>query len=66
MKLHCWESSDKLESEEGISISEAKKLLKERGGYASTFHIDRDGCVFETTPIKLNRNNSVHHYNKHL
>ena len=66
MKINYWESSDKSESEEGISISEAKTLLKEKGGSACTFHIDRDGCVFETTPIKLNQNNSVHKYNKHL
>ena len=50
----------------GIKITAAKKLLKEFGGSAWTKHIDRDGGVFETTPIKLSGNNSHHKYNKHL
>lgn len=50
----------------GISISGAKKLLKLYGGRAWTNHIDRDGCCFETTEIKLKGNNSRFKYNHHL
>ena len=58
-----------LESENtisGISITRAKQLLKELGGTAWTYHIDRDGGVFETTAITLTGNNSRHKYNRHL
>lgn len=48
------------------SITMAKKLLKMFGGNAYTRHIDRDGGVFEVTPIMLKGNNSRHRYNKHL
>jgi len=50
----------------GISITQAKQLLKEFDGSAWTCHIDRDGGVFETTQIKLKGNNSRHKYNQHL
>jgi hypothetical protein len=50
----------------GISVTAAKKLLRQFGGSAWTHHIDRDGGVFETTEIILTGNNSRHKYNKHL
>ena len=50
----------------GISVSRAKQLLREFSGSAWTYHIDRDGGVFETTEIKLKGNNSRHRYNRHL
>ena len=50
----------------GITITEAKNLLRKYGGSAITEHIDRDGCLFETTPIQLKGNNSRHKYNVHL
>ena len=49
-----------------ISIKEAKKLLKSNGGEAWIEHYDRDGGLFEVTPILLNSNNSKHKYNHHL
>ena len=49
-----------------VSISAAKKLLKDKGGFAWTEHYDRDGGLFETTPIKLSGNNSRFKYNRHL
>ena len=57
------ESEDTIE---GISISFAKKLLKQYGGSAVTYHCERDGSVFETTPITLTKNNSRFQYNRHL
>ena len=48
------------------SVSKAKQLMKKYGGAGITEHIDRDGCLFETTPVKLNGNNSRHKYNHHL
>ena len=50
----------------GVSITTARKLMKQYGGCGWTAHIDRDGCVFETTPIQLKGNNSRHKYNRHL
>ena len=50
----------------GVSITTAKKLMKQYGGCGWTAHIDRDGCVFETTPIQLKGNNSRFKYNRHL
>lgn len=50
----------------GISVTDAKKLLKQHGGSAWTEHIDRDGGCFEVTEIKLNGNNSRFKYNHHL
>lgn len=50
----------------GISITTAKKLLKQFGGSAWTEHYERDGGCFEVTEIKLEGNNSKHKYNRHL
>lgn len=50
----------------GISVSTAKRLLKEFGGTAWTEHCDRDGGVFEVTSIQLKGNNSQFTYNRHL
>ena len=50
----------------GISVTRAKQLLKEFGGSAWTYHLDRDGGVFETSEIKLAGNNSRFNYNRHL
>lgn len=66
MRIHNWRSSDGEEYETGISITTAKKLLKEKGGCAWTEHIDRDGCCFESSEIKLKGNNSRVKYNHHL
>lgn len=51
---------------DGVSISTAKKLLKQYGGNAWTQHIDRDGGCFEVTDITLKGNNSKFKYNHHL
>lgn len=48
------------------SISTAKKMLKKHGGNAYTCHFDRDGGLFETTPVRLKGNNSTFKYNQHL
>lgn len=66
MRLHYWMSEDGSEQEDGISITYAKKLLKEKDGSAWTCHCDRDGGVFEVTEIKLKGNNSHFKYNHHL
>ena len=66
MRIHNWRSSDGEEYETGFSITTAKQLLKEKGGCAWTEHIDRDGCCFETSEIKLKGNNSQFKYNHHL
>ena len=50
----------------GISVTRAKQLLKQFGGSAWTYHIDRDGGVFESSEIKLTGNNSRFKYNRHL
>lgn len=50
----------------GCSITFVKQMIKKYGGYGLTYHIDRDGSVFETSEIRLNRNNSSHKYNQHL
>ena len=49
-----------------ISISGAKKLLKEQGGTAWTEHYDRNGAMFDLTVIELKKNNSKFKYNRHL
>lgn len=49
-----------------VSIREAKKLLKQKGGYAWTEHYERDGTLFEVTEIELTGNNSRFQYNSHL
>lgn len=48
------------------SVSKAKQLMKKYGGSGITEHIDRDGCLFETTPVRLTGNNSRFKYNHHL
>lgn len=50
----------------GVSVTTAKKLLRQYGGSAWTEHIDRDGGCFEVTPITLTGNNSRFKYNHHL
>ena len=50
----------------GISITAAKKLLRQFGGAAWTEHCARDGGLFETTEITLGGNNSRFKYNRHL
>lgn len=47
---------------EGISVTTAKKMLKEHGGIAWTEHCERDGGYFEVTPITLSGNNSRFKY----
>ena len=49
-----------------ITVTECKRLLREFGGSACTQHHDRNGGLFETTPIALGKNNSRHKYNRHL
>lgn len=49
-----------------VSITIAKRLLRSIGGEAETHHIERDGTVFEVTPVRLVGNNSRHKYNRHL
>ncbi len=48
------------------TVTMAKKMMKLFGGSAYTEHIDRDGGVFEVTPVTLTGNNSRHKYNRHL
>lgn len=50
----------------GITVTTAKKLLKQFGGSAWTEHCERDGGVFEVTDIVLKGNNSKFQYNHHL
>ena len=50
----------------GLTVTAVKRLMKQYGGVGWTEHINRDGCVFETTPITLNGNNSKFKYNQHL
>ncbi len=50
----------------GITVTRAKQLLRKYGGSAWTEHYDRDGGLFETTPITLAGNNSKFKYNRHL
>ena len=51
---------------EGISVTTAKKMLREHGGVAWTEHCERDGGYFEVTQITLSGNNSRFKYNRHL
>ena len=50
----------------GLTVTAAKKLLREFGGSAWTEHYERDGGIFETTEIMLKGNNSKFKYNHHL
>jgi len=68
MRLHYYKKDEMSESD-CVSIREAKKLLKENGGYAWTEHYDRDGGMFESTPIVLGNNSKIAYnvtYNRHL
>ena len=56
----------RFEREQTCKISTAKKLLKKFGGRAFTEHYERDGGLFEVTPIELTGNNSWFKYNRHL
>ena len=47
-------------------VSRAKATMKQYGGVGWTEHIDRDGRMFETTPITITGNNSRFRYNRHL
>ena len=49
-----------------VSITIAKRLLRSIGGEAETHHIERDGTIFEVTPVLLVGNNSRHKNNRHL
>ena len=52
------------------NVRTAKKFLRKYGGVAWTEHIDRDGCIFETTPILAKGSNKKLSYgvtyNQHL
>ena len=65
MKISYWKKDNNTDPEV-VSISNAKRLLKEEGGFAWTDHIDRDGGLFETSDIKPKGNNSKFKYNRHL
>lgn len=49
-----------------MSITNVKRLMKEYGGCGYTEHYERDGGLFEVTPIHLTGNNSRFKYNHHL
>ena len=80
MRIHCYKfpqgTSEKVLKEygitnndytlSGISLSDVKKLMKKYGGVGYTMHLERDGTLFETTPITLTGNNSRFKYNQHL
>lgn len=66
MRLNYWRNDETGEEYGGITVTAAKKLLKEKGGYAWTEHIDRDGGCFEVTKMELKGNNSQFKYNHHL
>jgi hypothetical protein len=64
MRLNYWHSEgwpEKAGSYElaGISVSEAKKHLKEKGGAAITCFFDKDGGLLETREIKMEGNNTT-------
>lgn len=65
MRLSYWQK-DKEAEPKCVSISTAKQLLKKEGGYAWTEHYERNGTLFEVTPITLTGNNSKFKYNRHL
>uniref|UniRef100_A0A6H1Z6Z2 Uncharacterized protein n=1 Tax=viral metagenome TaxID=1070528 RepID=A0A6H1Z6Z2_9ZZZZ len=65
MRTHFWQQK-KGEEEKMVSITQAKKLLQEKGGKAWTEHTERDGTLFEVSEIELKGNNSQFKYNRHL
>lgn len=70
LREYCGEDNCDLAKGTGLicggSISGIKKLLRQYGGAAWTEHCERDGNVFEVTPITLKGNNSQFRYNRHL
>lgn len=48
------------------NVSTIKKLMKKFGGVGFTEHYERDGGLFECTPILLKGNNTKFKYNRHL
>lgn len=50
----------------GVSVTFVKLMIKKYGGTGITYHIDRDGGIFETSEIRLKGNNSRFKYNQHL
>lgn len=69
MRLHYWRLTEDDEPE-CVSVRDARKLLKEKGGHAWTEHYERDGGLFEVTPIRANKSNKGESYgvkyNRHL
>lgn len=47
-------------------ISWIKKMIRKYGGSGFTEHYERDGGLFDVTPIELKGNNSRFRYNHHL
>ena len=80
MRLHYYQFPDNVPKEDlelygcdspgdvisGVSVTFAKKMLRQYGGVAWTEHIERDGGCFEVTEITLKGNNSRFRYNHHL
>ena len=64
LKKHGCEPDDRVLG--GVSITTAKKLLRQYGGTAWTEHCERDGGCFEVTSITVSGNNSQFKYNHHL
>lgn len=65
MRLTYWRKNTE-DDPECVSIKVAKKMLKSDGGEAWTEHYERDGTMFQVTPIRLKGNNSSFSYNRHL
>ena len=68
MRIHCYKKDEESDVEV-VRLSTAKRLIKEYGGVAWTEHYDRNGGLFEVTPIKLENNRGVAYnvrYNRHL
>lgn len=57
---------DHIDHEIHCNVSTAKSLIKKYGGSGYIQHIERDGSVFEVTPIEIKGNNSRFRYNHHL
>lgn len=60
MKINYWrsahENTEGITELSGISVSAAKKLLKDKGGVAWTCLFDRDGSFQDTWDITLGKN----------
>lgn len=68
MRIHYYRSPDG-EVNGGYKLSTVKKLIKQNGGEGWTEHCERDGTLFEVTPIVVNGNNKMSYnvkYNRHL